>query len=397
MNKIVLAFSGGLDTSFCVPYLKKKYDCEVHTVTVDCLGMTSEQKDKLEEKSLALGADSHATLDGTDLIYSKIIAYLIKGNVLRDRTYPLSVGAERFIQAMLIAEYAKNIGADAVAHGSTGAGNDQVRFDVALRVVNPDMQIITPIREEKFTREQQIKILKEGGFVPMDRDGSKAPYSINAGIWGTTIGGYETLTPNKALPPEAFPELKAPHLFNDEAEEFSITFEQGLPVAVNGESDTPLNLLQSIKKAAVEHGIGRGMHTGDTILGIKGRIGFEAPVATLVYTAHRELEKQILTKWQRHLKDTLSDYYGMLLHEAQYFDPVMRNIEAFLDATQERVDGTTNLYLYRGNAFPLGVESPNSLMNGKAQYGESSQLWNGEEARAFSKIYGIASILSNKQ
>ena len=338
-----------------------------------------------------------ATLDGTDLIYSKIIAYLIKGNVLRDRTYPLSVGAERFIQAMLIAEYAKNIGADAVAHGSTGAGNDQVRFDVALRVVNPDMQIITPIREEKFTREQQIKILKEGGFVPMDRDGSKAPYSINAGIWGTTIGGYETLTPNKALPPEAFPELKAPHLFNDEAEEFSITFEQGLPVAVNGESDTPLNLLQSIKKAAVEHGIGRGMHTGDTILGIKGRIGFEAPVATLVYTAHRELEKQILTKWQRHLKDTLSDYYGMLLHEAQYFDPVMRNIEAFLDATQERVDGTTNLYLYRGNAFPLGVESPNSLMNGKAQYGESSQLWNGEEARAFSKIYGIASILSNKQ
>ena len=394
MNKIVLAFSGGLDTSFCVPYLKNKYGCEVHTVTVDCLGMTSEQKDTLEEKSLALGADSHATLDGTDLIYSKIIAYLIKGNVLRDRTYPLSVGAERFIQAMLIAEYAKNIGADAVAHGSTGAGNDQVRFDVALRVVNPDMQIITPIREEKFTREQQIKILKDGGF---EYSGSKAPYSINAGIWGTTIGGYETLTPNKALPPEAFPELKAPHLFNDEPEEFSITFEQGLPVAVNGESDTPLNLLQSIKKAAVKHGIGRGMHTGDTILGIKGRIGFEAPVATLVYTAHRELEKQILTKWQRHLKDTLSDYYGMLLHEAQYFDPVMRNIEAFLDATQERVDGTTNLYLYRGNAFPLGVESPNSLMNGKAQYGESSQLWNGEEARAFSKIYGIASILSNKQ
>jgi len=393
MNKIVLAFSGGLDTSFCVPYLKKKYGSELHTVTVDCLGMTSEQKDELEKKSLELGADSHTTLDGTEQIYSNILAYLIKGNVLRDRTYPLSVGAERFIQAKLIAEYAQEIGADAVAHGSTGAGNDQVRFDVALRVVNPELQIITPIREEKFTRDQQVKILKENGF---EYSGTKAPYSINAGIWGTTIGGYETLTPNKALPPEAFPELKAPHLFNDDPEEFTITFEKGLPVAVNGEPAAPLTLLQIIKEAAVKHGIGRGMHTGDTILGIKGRIGFEAPVATLVYTAHRELEKQILTKWQRHLKDTLSDYYGMLLHEAQYFDPVMRDIEAFLDSSQETIDGTVNLYLYRGNAFPLGVESANSMMNGKAQYGESSQLWNGEEARAFSKIYGIASILSNQ-
>ncbi len=393
MNKIVLAFSGGLDTSFCVPYLRNKYKAEIHTVTVDCLGMSTKEKDALEQKSLALGADSHTTLDGTGEMYSKIISYLIKGNVLRDRTYPLCVGAERFIQALLIAGYAKKLGADAVAHGSTGAGNDQVRFDVALRVADPDVTIITPIRDEKFTREQQIDLLKEAGF---EYSGKKAPYSINAGIWGTTIGGYETLTPDKALPAGAFPELKAPHLFDDQPEEIKITFEKGLPAAVNGQAEEPLSLLHTLKKAAVMHGIGRGMHTGDTILGIKGRIGFEAPVATLLYTAHRELEKHVLSKWQRHLKDILADHYGMLLHEAQYFDPVMRNIEVFLDDTQRYVEGTVTLYLYRGNTFPLGVDSPWSQMNNKkAHYGESSRLWNGEEAKAFSKIYGIASILNN--
>ncbi|HKJ34591.1 MAG TPA: argininosuccinate synthase [Balneolales bacterium] len=394
MKKIVLAYSGGLDTSFCIPYLTDKYNAEIYTVTVDCAGLSEQDKNDLESQALKLGAKSHTTIDGTQLLYDQVLSYLIKGNVLRDRTYPLSVGSERFIQAKLAAEFASAIGADAIAHGSTSAGNDQIRFDTALKTLNPDLEIITPIRDEQFTRAYQTEFLKK---YDVHFSSKKSPYSINSGLWGTTVGGHETLTSEKPLPFEAFPHLPEPENLNDTPEVVSFSFEEGLPTAVNGISMTPLTLLKHLENLGIAHGIGRGMHTGDTIIGIKGRIGFEAPVATLLYTAHSELEKIVLTKWQRHLKNMLSDHYGMMLHEAQYFDPVMRDIEAFFDQSQKHVTGTIDLHLYHGSIFPQGASSPFSLMKSKkALYGEQSQLWSGEEAKAFSKIYGLSSVLSNQ-
>lgn len=394
MKKIVLAFSGGLDTSFCVPYLIRQYGAEVHTVTVDCMGLEEVEKDALAEKALLLGAVSHKTLDGIKPLYDEVLSYLIKGNVLRDRTYPLCVGAERYIQARLAAKYAAELGADAIAHGSTGAGNDQIRFDTALRTLSPGMEIITPVRDESFTREYQVGVLKELG---LNFDTGKSPYSINSGIWGTTVGGHETLTSNTPLPFEAFPNLPTPDALDDEPEVIKIGFEKGLPVSLDDKKTESIELLEKIRSIGIYHGIGRGMHTGDTILGFKGRIGFEAPVAAILYAAHSELEKLVLTKWQRHLKSNLADHYGMLLHEAHYFDPAARDIEAFFDHSQEKVTGESSLYVYRGSIFPYGVDSPYSLMKQKTlQYGEQSGLWNGTEARAFSKLYGLSSLISNQ-
>ncbi len=393
MKKIVLAYSGGLDTSFCIPYLIETYDAEVHTVTVDCMGLSDEEKINLEERALKLGAKSHKTISGLDPLYNDVISYLIKGNVLRDRTYPLSVGAERYIQAKLAADYAHSLKAETIAHGSTGAGNDQVRFDSALKALYPHMEIITPIRDAGFSREYQTEYLAKKDVVFPSK---KSPYSINSGIWGTTVGGHETLDSKQALPFDAYPNMPAPHDLTDEPEILKITFDQGLPVAINDEKLDPVSLLKKIQKIGLSHGIGRGMHTGDTIIGIKGRIGFEAPVATIIYQAHKDIEKLVMTKWQRHLKDNLADHYGMMLHEALYFDPVMRDIEAFLDSSQKKVTGVSSLYLYRGNVYSYGTESPYSMMNQKgANYGEDSLLWTGSEAKAFSKLYGLSSMLSN--
>jgi argininosuccinate synthase len=394
MQKIVLAYSGGLDTSFCIPYLKEKYKTEVHAITVDCIGLDSQEIDELKTKALAHGADHFDCLDGTDMLYERIIRPLIMGNVLKDRTYPLSVGSERFVQALLIAEYAFSVGADAVAHGSTGAGNDQIRFDVALRTLAPGLEIITPIRDEQLTRTDTTTFLKERGF---DVPQKTTDYSVNRGIWGTTVGGKETTVSDQALPMHAWPELPVPHEMNDQPEEVAIRFENGLPTHINEVAMKPLALLKELRNIGIQHGIGRGMHLGDTILGFKGRVGFEAPVATLVYAAHRELEKLTLSKWQRHFKDHLADQYGLMLHEGLYFDPLMRDIEAFFESTQSVVDGEVTLYLYRGNVLPIKSSSPNSLMNSNvARYGEDAAGWTGLEARAYAKLYSISSQVTTR-
>jgi argininosuccinate synthase len=394
-KKIVLAYSGGLDTSFCIPYLNEVHDAQVYAVMVDCLGMDLESIKSAKERALILGAHTFDCIPAYNKLYDKIISNLIKGNVLRDRTYPLSVGAERFIQAEEVAIFAKKIDATAVAHGSTGAGNDQVRFDVALRTLLPGAEIITPIRDNHLTRKNTTEFLRERGFDVAEKTTS---YSINDGIWGTTIGGKETTVSAEALPFEAFPHLKNPELFTEPAEILELKFEAGLPVAVNGNVLAPVDVLRYLLEVGRKHGIGRGMHLGDTIIGIKGRIGFEAPVAAILYAAHRELEKLVLTKWQRQLKDTLADQYGMLLHEGHYYDPVMRDIEAFFDSTQTAVSGMSKLYLGYGNIFPLGSDSENSLMKSEiARYGEESSGWSGQEARAFSKLYGLSSIIAHQK
>ncbi len=389
MQKIVLAYSGGLDTSFCIPYLKEKYQAEVHAITVDCMGLSAQEKDELHQKAITHGADHFACLDGTTILFERIIRPLIMGNVLKDRTYPLSVGSERFVQALLIAEYAFSIGADAVAHGSTGAGNDQIRFDVALRTLAPGLEIVTPIRDEQLTRTDTTSFLRERGF---DVPQKTTDYSVNRGIWGTTVGGKETTVSDQSLPMHAWPELPVPHEMNDQPEEITIRFSKGLPTHINGLAMDPLALLQKLRIIGIQHGVGRGMHLGDTILGFKGRVGFEAPVATLIYAAHRELEKLTLSKWQRHFKDHLADQYGLMLHEGLYFDPLMRDIEAFFESTQSVVDGEVTLYIYRGNVLPIKSASPYSLMNSDvARYGEDASGWTGLEARAYAKLYSISS------
>lgn len=394
MQRIVLAYSGGLDTSFCIPYLKEKHEAEIHAVTIDCIGLPADEAAALETKAFDYGADSYAALDGMQDLYDRIFVPLIMGNVLKDRNYPLCVGSERFIQALLIAEYTRKIGATAVAHGSTGAGNDQIRFDVALRTLAPELEIITPIRDEGLTRVDTTAYLRERGF---DVPQKTTDYSVNRGIWGTTIGGKETTVSDQALPLEAWPELPVPHEIDDTPEHLVITFQSGLPSHVNGHDYGPIELLKRVREIGIKHGIGRGMHLGDTILGFKGRVGFEAPVATIIYAAHRELEKLTLSKWQRHLKDYLADQYGLMLHEGQYFDPVMRDIEAFFTSTQHVVDGDVTLYLYRGNILPIKSSSPNSLMASTvARYGEEAEGWTGLEARAYAKLYSIASRVTWK-
>ncbi len=390
--KIVLAYSGGLDTSFCIPYLKENYDAEIHAVMVDCYGLPDQDIRNVLNRAQHLGADQAQVIDGIHLLYDKVISFLIKGNVLRDRSYPLSVGAERYIQAEVIAEYMKYNDITHVAHGSTGAGNDQIRFDSALQAATSDfaeIEIISPIRDKELTRQDTTQFLQSRGFeVPT----STTEYSINKGIWGTTIGGKETTTATKALPFEAYPNLGDPQLHQQESEHISITFEDGLPIAVNGKKMKSAELLKAVEALGIKHNIGLGMHTGDTILGIKGRVGFEAPAAEILYTAHRELEKLVLSKWQRHIKDQLADTYGMLLHEARFYDPAMRDIEAFFDSSQEYVTGTVTMYACNGNLIPQYTESPHdAIANGQATYGEKQSGWTGVEARAFSKLYGLGS------
>lgn len=388
-KKVALAFSGGLDTSFCIPFIKKQELCEVVAINVDCIGLTDNEKTSLKEKAKILGASDCIIIDATQNLYDNAISYLIKGNVLRDRTYPLCVGAERFIQAAKVAEIAVELDCDTIAHGSTGAGNDQIRFDSAIRALAPEVSILTPIREHGFQREYMAGILKEKHGLSYEKSST---YSINAGIWGVTIGGGPTVKGDQSVPVDEFPALKAPHELEDEPEEITIDFSQGLPVGINGKQfNTDIELLQYLKEFGEKHGIGRGLHTGDTILGFKGRIAFEAPVASILYLAHRELEKVILSKHERLLKDQLADQLGILWHEALYFDPAVKAIQAFIDKTQERVHGSIRLYVYRGNMYPLEISSENATLNkGKYKYGEDSKLWSGNDAASFSKMIGIS-------
>jgi argininosuccinate synthase len=379
-KKIVLAFSGGLDTSYCVPYLKEQYDAEIHTVLVDTGGFTEKQLIKTEEHAYNLGTDSHHTLQQTEAFYQNVIRYLIFGNVLKNDTYPLSVSSERVFQAVGIAKYAQNIGANAIAHGSTGAGNDQVRFDLVFNVIAPDLDIITPIRDQQLTRQEEVQFLQDHGF---DFEWAESKYSINKGLWGTSVGGAETLTSDQPLPEEAWPS----QLEQQESQAIELEFENGEPIGLNGTHQNPIDLIKQLDELASSYAIGRDIHVGDTIIGIKGRVGFEAAAPLILINAHKHLEKHVLTKWQLHWKDQLANWYGMMLHEGQYLDPVMRNIEGFLADTQDTVDGTVTVRLHPYRFVVEGISSSNDLMNAKfGDYGEMNKAWSGDDVKGFAKI-----------
>ncbi|WKZ60737.1 MAG: argininosuccinate synthase [Cyclobacteriaceae bacterium] len=382
-KKIVLAFSGGLDTSFCVKYLKDDMHVDVHTITVNTGGFDEAELKRIEAHALSLGAVNHKTVDETRTYYDKVIRYLVYGNVLKNNAYPLSVSAERMSQALAVAEYAKSIGADGVAHGSTGAGNDQVRFDMVLNILLPGIEIITPIRELKLSREAEIAYLKEKG-VAMNFE--KAQYSINKGIWGTSVGGKETLNSLGMLPEEAWPTP----VTKSGSERVVLHFEKGELKKVNEQQFShPVEAIQYLQQLAGPYGIGRDIHVGDTIIGIKGRVGFEAAAPMLIIKAHHALEKHVLTKWQLSWKDQLAQFYGNWLHEGQYLDPVMRDIEAFLTSTQQHVTGEVHVELYPYRFQVLGIESPYDLMSAKfGKYGEMNLGWTGDDVKGFTKIFG---------
>lgn len=382
-KKVVLAFSGGLDTSFCAKYLSEDLGYEVHTAIANTGGFSDKELETIAAKAKALGATSHATLDVTKDYYDKSIRYMIAGNVLRNGTYPISVSSERIFQAIAIIEYAKKIGADAVAHGSTGAGNDQVRFDLTFQILAPEIEIITPTRDMTLTREYEINYLKDHGI---DADFKKLEYSINKGLWGTSIGGKETLHSEQTLPEEAYPS----QVTATEPEKLTITFEKGEPVAVNGCTyDNRIDAIRAVESIGSKFGIGRDMHIGDTIIGIKGRVGFEAAGPILIIAAHKMLEKHTLTKWQQYWKDQIGTWYGMFLHEAQYLDPVMRDMEAFLESTQQHVDGTVEIELRPYSYTLVGVDSKYDLMKTDfGEYGEVNKAWSADDVKGFTKLMG---------
>lgn len=383
-KKVVLAFSGGLDTSFCAMYLSKELGYDVYTAIANTGGFTSQELKQVEEKAYKLGAIKHATLDVTREYYEKSIKYMIFGNVLRNGTYPISVSSERIFQAIAIINYAKEIGADAVAHGSTGAGNDQVRFDLTFDVLAPEIEIITPTRDMILTRDYEINYLKEHGY---EADFTKMAYSINKGLWGTSIGGKETLKSDQTLPEEAYPS----QLTKNEPETLTIDFEQGELAAVNGHKYADkIEAIREIEKIASAYAIGRDVHIGDTIIGIKGRVGFEAAAPILIINAHKMLEKHTLTKWQQYWKDQLGNWYGMFLHEAQYLEPVMRDIESFLISSQQNVTGRVSVKLMPYHFVLVGVESDFDLMKADfGEYGEINKAWTSVDAKGFTKIYSI--------
>ena len=382
-KKVVLAFSGGLDTSYCVKYLSDEKGFEVHTITVNTGGFDDKEIKEIETRAKNLGVASHKTVDETRNYYEKVIRYLIYGNILKNNTYPLSVSAERMSQALAVATYAKELKADAVAHGSTGAGNDQVRFDMILNILVPGIEIITPIRELKLSREQEIAFLKSKG-VQMNFD--KAMYSINKGIWGTSVGGKETLKSLGMLPEEAWPT----QVTKTGTETVKLTFEKGELRKINHKAFAhPTEAIQHLQSIAGPYGVGRDIHVGDTIIGIKGRVGFEAAAPILVLKAHHALEKHVLTKWQLSWKDQLAQFYGNWLHEGQYLDPVMRDIEAFLTNAQQHVTGEVQIQLHPYRYQVLGIESKYDLMSSKfGKYGEENLGWSGDDVIGFTKIFG---------
>ncbi|MEO0040685.1 MAG: hypothetical protein RL329_133 [Bacteroidota bacterium] len=382
-KKVILAYSGGLDTSFCIQYLTVEKGMEVHAVTVNTGGFSEDDLQKMEAKAYLLGAKSFKAVDAVRDFYDNCIKYLIFGNVLRNQTYPLSVSAERMFQALEVVKYARIVGAKAVAHGSTGAGNDQVRFDLVFNTLGDDLEIITPIRDLRLSRQAEIEYLQQKGF---SLNWEKAKYSINKGIWGTSVGGQETLTSDKPLPESAYPsqlELKKSSVIQ-------LHFKNGELKGIDNQSFAhPVEAIEALEKLASPYAIGRDIHVGDTIIGIKGRVGFEAPAALISIKAHHLLEKHILTKWQAYWKEQLSNWYGMLLHEAQFLDPVMRNIETFLTDTQQNVTGTVHVKLLPYRFELQGIDSQYDLMNAKfGSYGEMNNAWSGEDVKGFTKILG---------
>lgn len=382
----VLAFSGGLDTSFCACFLKEK-GYSIHTAFVNTGGFSAEELKQVEASAYELGATHHITLDATDSYYKQGIRYLIYGNVLRNSNYPLSVSSERYFQAKAIAEYASSIKAEAIAHGSTGAGNDQVRFDLVFQLFAPGLTLITPIRDLGLSRDDEIDFLSSRGFV---KDWPKSKYSINQGLWGTSVGGAETLTSRNPLPEEAWPCVAT----KKNPESLSITFTRGEISAVNNQELSPTDCIRKIQALAQPFAIGRDIHVGDTIIGIKGRVGFEAAAAAIIIETHRLLEKHTLSKWQLQLKQQLSDWYGMLFHEGLYSDPAMRDIEAFLTSSQTHVSGTVFLTLHPYRFTLNGIESPFDLMQSSyATYGEVNRKWDANDAKGFIKLYGNAQFI----
>jgi argininosuccinate synthase len=381
MKKVVLAYSGGLDTSYCVVYLTRELGLEVHTVIVNSGGFSEEELAAIEKRAYELGSSKHEVIDVTQRFYHDCLRYLIFGNILKNDTYPLSVSAERMFQSLALAEYAREHKADYIAHGSTGAGNDQVRFDVAFSVIAPNTEIITPIRDLKLSRQAEIDFLNQHGF---EMSWEKAKYSINKGIWGTSVGGVETLTSHQALPESAYPT----QLTASEPSTVEITFAKGEPVALNGKSMNPVELIQELNDLGGRYAIGRDTHVGDTILGIKGRVGFEAPAPLILLKAHHLLEKHTSSRWQLLHKDYIANWYGTLLHEAQYLDPVMRDMEAFLTSSQERVSGKVFVTLKPYQFELQGIESKYDMMRSKvATYGEENDAWDGRDAKGFIKIF----------
>lgn len=381
-KKIVLAFSGGLDTSYCAVFLKEQ-GWEVHSLTVDTGGFSPEELQEIEEKAKRLGVKSHRTRSETFSYYDRVIKYLVFGNVLKNHSYPLSVSAERMSQALAVADYAREIGADAIAHGSTGAGNDQVRFDMVFNILLPGIKIVTPIRDNKLSREQEIDYLKSKG---VHQDFQEAQYSINKGIWGTSVGGKETLHSLGMLPESAWPS----QVTRSDSQHVVLHFQRGELTKIDGKAfDHPVLAIQALQSMAAPFGIGRDIHVGDTIIGIKGRVGFEAAAPILIIKAHQTLEKHVLTKWQLSWKDQISQFYGNWLHEGQYLDPVMRDMEAYLTSSQEHVTGDVHINLFPYRYQIMGIDSPFDLMSSTfGKYGEMNEGWTGDDVKGFVKIFG---------
>jgi len=382
-KKIVLGFSGGLDTTYCAKYLSDEKGYEIHSVIVNTGGFSEEELKKIEAHAYKLGVKSHTTVDAVKGYYDRIIKFLVFGNCLKNNTYPLSVSAERLSQALHIAEHAKKLNADAVAHGSTGAGNDQVRFDMIFHIMIPGVEIITPIRDMKLSREEEISYLKSKG-VEMNFD--KAVYSINKGLWGTSVGGKETLNSKGMLPEEAWPT----QVTKNGSEEVKLHFEKGELKAVNDQQfNHPVDAINHLQTIAGAYGIARDIHVGDTIIGIKGRVGFEAAAPMVILKAHHALEKHVLTKWQLQWKDTLAQFYGNWMHEGQILDPVMRDIEAYFISSQQNVTGDVFVQLMPYRFQVIGIDSKYDLMSSKfGKYGEMNTGFTGDDVRGFSKIFG---------
>lgn len=389
-EKVVLAYSGGLDTSFCAKYLSEEKGLDVYTAIANTGGFDQKELDRIEKKAYELGSKKHVTLDVTQTYYAKCIRYMVFGNILRNNTYPVSVSSERVFQAIAIIEYAKKVGARYVAHGSTGAGNDQVRFDLTFQVLAPEIEILTPTRDLQLSRQEEIEYLKNHGVVA---DWSKMAYSINKGLWGTSIGGKETLTSDKTLPESAYPS----QLIEKGEKEVVLEFSKGELKAVDGKTySNPIEAIRALDAIASPFAVGRDMHIGDTIIGIKGRVGFEAAAPMLIIKAHQMLEKHTLTKWQMYWKDQLSNWYGMFLHEALYLDPAMRDIEQFLEHTQESVCGKVMIKLMPYHYVLIGVDSPFDLMKSDfGEYGEMNKAWTADDVKGFTKILGTSLKIYN--
>jgi argininosuccinate synthase len=387
---ILLAFSGGLDTSFCVPWLKERYGRPVVTVTVNTGGIDADAARTIEDRALKLGSAAHHLVDARKRYFDTVLRYLVMGNVRRGQLYPLCVGAERLIQAQVVAEMSKTLGTSTSAHGSTAAGNDQVRFEVALRTIAPGLEILAPVRDEAFKRPDQVKFLEERRL-PVPPYG--AAYSVNRGLWGVTIGGKETLTSLDSIPDEAWVLSRDAFTKPRAPERHVIGFEQGVPRALDGEALEPVALIERLETIGAAYAIGRGTHLGDTIIGTKGRVCFEAPAADALLTAHRELEKLVLTQRQQRIKEMVAIPYGDLVHEGQHLDPVGRDIEALLVSSQRRVTGTVTLLYRPGSLFVTGLDSPYSLMKAsKGLYGESIGEWTPQDAYGFSKMLSLPGV-----